>query len=250
MPLGVGWARGDSESAGVGIEVVASLDDVADWLFSIVLDRAIEICVKSGLHDVHVDIGVYRADERQQARARSFGFVPATSFHRMRVDHDGASPAFAASGGVVVRTGPGDEAFRRDAHAVLNASFVDHFGFVPRSFEQWHERIEASATHDWSQLLVAYVDSEPVAMLQGNNAFVEDEGCGYVSHVGVLPSARGRGLARLLLLRAFSDDAQRGREGTLLHVDTNNVTPALGLYLAVGMRAVLVVDVWRRPVVS
>jgi len=62
----------------------------------------------------------------------------------------------------------------------------------------------------------------------------------------VLPTARGRGLARLLLRQAFAEDARRGQMGTLLHVDTNNVTPALDLYLSVGMRAVLVVDVWRR----
>jgi ribosomal protein S18 acetylase RimI-like enzyme len=230
----------------VGIEVVASQDDVAGWLFSNVLERVTDMAAEAGHDDVQVDIGIYRADERQQARARALGFAPATTFHRMRIDHDGVPPTPAAVEGVVVRTGPGDEAFRRDAHAVLNASFADHFGFIPRSFEQWHERIEASATHDWSQLRVVYVDAEPAAMLQGNNAFVDDEECGYVSDVGVVSRARGRGLARLLLRHAFADDAQRGRRGTLLHVDTNNVTPALGLYLAVGMRPVLVLDVWRR----
>jgi hypothetical protein len=31
-------------------------------------------------------------------------------------------------------------------------------------------------------------------------------------------------------------------------VDTNNTTPALRLYESVGMRPVLVIDVWRREV--
>jgi ribosomal protein S18 acetylase RimI-like enzyme len=131
---------------------------------------------------------------------------------------------------------------------VLNASFAQHFGFVPKSFEEWHERIEASATHDWSQLRVAYVDGEPAAMLLGSDAFIADENCGYVNNVGVLPAARGRGLARLLLGHAFAEDARRGRRGTQLNVDTNNPTPALDLYLSVGLRATLVVDVWRRTV--
>ena len=102
-----------------------------------------------------------------------------------------------------------------------------------------------SSSHDWSQLRVAYLGGQPVAMLQGNDQFVDDENCGYVQRLGVRPEARGLGLARLLLRQAFVADARRGRQGTLLHVDTNNPTPALDLYLGVGMRAVLVIDVWR-----
>jgi ribosomal protein S18 acetylase RimI-like enzyme len=58
--------------------------------------------------------------------------------------------------------------------------------------------------------------------------------------------ARGRGPAKLLLRQAFARDARAGRIGTILHVDTNNPTPALGVYERVGMRPVLVIDVWRR----
>ncbi len=66
--------------------------------------------------------------------------------------------------------------------------------------------------------------------------------------VGVLDQYRGRGLARLLLERAFARDVEAGRVGTLLHVDTANTTPALDLYLSVGMRAVLAIDMWHRDV--
>ena len=92
------------------------------------------------------------------------------------------------------------------------------------------------------------VDGEPAGLLIGNNQFVEDEGCGYVRIVGVLDQYRGRGLARLLLERAFARDVEAGRVGTLLHVDTANTTPALDLYLSVGMRAVLAIDMWHRDV--
>ena len=37
---------------------------------------------------------------------------------------------------------------------------------------------------------------------------------------------------------------------TILHVDTNNPTPALSLYQGVGIRTVLVIDVWRRVMPS
>ncbi|MCB1005324.1 MAG: GNAT family N-acetyltransferase [Acidimicrobiales bacterium] len=91
------------------------------------------------------------------------------------------------------------------------------------------------------------MDGTPAAMLHAHDGFLADEGCGYVRHVGVRRERRGQGLARLLLRTAFAADAARGRAGTLLHVDANNTTPALGLYRSLGMRPVLVVDVWRRP---
>ena len=144
----------------------------------------------------------------------------------------------------------GDETLRRDAHAVVNRAFTEHFGETATSFERWAERMQAAATSDWGQLLVSYLDDRPVGMLLGNDQFVEDEHCGYVRTVGVVPEARGRGIARHLLRVAFARDAAAGREGTLLHVDTNNTTPALGLYESVGMRAVLVIDIWQRTLVT
>jgi ribosomal protein S18 acetylase RimI-like enzyme len=241
--VGFGWASGDCEI--VDIDITALDVVAAEWLFANAMDRAAAIAAELGHDEAQVNIGIYRADEAQRARATALGFTPATTYHRMHVDHDGVPPEPRVPEGVVVRAGPGDETFRRQAHEVLNASFADHFGFVPKSFEEWHERIEASATHDWSQLRVAYRDGEAAAMLLGSDAFIADEDCGYVNNVGVLPNARARGLARLLLLQALAADARRGRRGTQLNVDTNNVTPALGLYLSVGMRAVLVIDVWR-----
>jgi ribosomal protein S18 acetylase RimI-like enzyme len=232
----------------VDIDVFADDDAVADWLWEQVLCRAVEIGAKSGHDRVTVDIGIYQTDAVQQSRARSRGLDRATTFQRMRIDFDEAPGEPVVPDGVVVRIGPGDETLRRDAHDVSKRAFVDHFGFVEKSFADWHQGIESSATHDWSQLRVAYVDGEPVAMVRGADAFVEDEECGYVTTVAVLPRARGRGLAKLLLRQAFADDFRRGRRGTILHVDANNVTPAVDLYLGVGMCPVLAVDVWRGPV--
>jgi ribosomal protein S18 acetylase RimI-like enzyme len=131
----------------------------------------------------------------------------------MRIDFDEAPGEPVVPDDVVVRIGPGDETFRREAHDVSKRAFVEHFGFVEKSFEDWHQGIESSATHDWSQLRVAYMNGEPVAMVRGADPFVEDDECGYVATVAVLPQARGRGLAKLLLRQAFADDFRRGRRG-------------------------------------
>lgn len=242
---GYAWAFGKGDTDMVDIDVFADDDAVADWLWDQVLRRSVEIGAKWGNDRVTVDIGIYQTDAVQQSRARSRGLNPATTFQRMRIDFHEAPGEPVVPDDVVVRIGPGDETFRRDAHDVSRRAFVEHFGFVEKSFEDWHKGIESSATHDWSQLRVAYVDSEAVAMVRGADPFVEDEECGYVTTVAVLPRARGRGLAKLLLRQAFADDFRRGRRGTILHVDANNVTPAVGLYLAIGMRPVLAIDIWR-----
>lgn len=82
-------------------------------------------------------------------------------------------------------------------------------------------------------------------MVITNDRFVKDENCSYVVDLGVLAEARGRGIAKYLLRNAFAADVRAGRTGTILHVDSNNKTPALELYTSVGMRPVLVIDIWR-----
>lgn len=100
----------------------------------------------------------------------------------------------------------------------------------------------------WDLARVLSVDGAPAAVLIENLRFIEDEDCGHVATLGVLKEFRCRGFARLLLLDAFARDSAAGRAGTILHVDANNVTPALGLYEKAGMRQVLVIDGWRRTV--
>lgn len=140
------------------------------------------------------------------------------------------------------------EEVRRQGHAVQQAGFAEHFGFTPKNYDEWYGELDSSVNTDWAQLTVARLDGEPVAMLLGTNAFLGDENSGYVRRLAVLPAFRGRGLGRLMLRLAFADDARRGRVGTYLHVDANNSTPALDLYLSVGMRQVLAIDVWRRTI--
>ena len=233
----------------VGAEVFTLDEPLAVWLLGEITGRADELARSAGHGAASIIFGVYREDEARRALLNAHGYESATTFHRMRIDHDPTTPVEppAAAPGVVVRKGPGDEAFRRTAHAIKETSFSDHFGAVDEPFERWRAQVEASPTRDWEQLWVAEVDDRPAAMLHAHDGFFADEGCGYVSHVGVLPEFRGRGLAKLLLRTAFAADAAQGRAGTILHVDTNNTTPALDLYLGLGMRPVMVIDAWRRP---
>lgn len=246
---GYAAVRAEEGADHVEAELYALDDTTTAWLHEAVADRADEIARAAGQSTATLDFAIYRQDDRRRAQVAALGHTIVTTFHRMRIDHDGPGsvPAPPPPPGVELRTGPGDESFRRVAHDVKNAGFAEHFGWVDLPFERWHDQVEASPVRTWDQLWLAEIDGVPAAMLHAHDGFLADEGCGYVSHLAVLSEFRGRGLAKLLLKTAFAADAANGRTGTLLHVDTNNPTPALDLYLGLGMRPVLVIDVWRRP---
>jgi mycothiol synthase len=245
--VGWAWACAKADSGQIDIEILVrpGVEGLDDDLWSLALGRAAEQAAERGHDTATIDIGIYRADTAKQALAKEHGFEPGTSFHRMRVDHDGPVSPPAVIEGLTLHTGETDEV-RREAYRVQQEGFADHFGFIKVDYDQWFERRQSQSLTDWSQVTVARLDGRPAALAICNDQFVPDESCGYVATLAVLPEYRGRGLGRFLLQHAFAADAGRGRKGTILHVDSNNTTPALDLYLSAGMRPVLVIDVWRR----
>ncbi|NIK60295.1 GNAT family N-acetyltransferase [Kribbella shirazensis] len=246
--VGYGAVFGKGDHRDLDIDIVTAEVDVERWLLDRVLDRAAGFAREYGHAAVQVDTVNYQADVARRDRFAGYGFERGTTFHRMRIDHAGQVAAPDVPAGVTVRRGTPDETSQRAAHDVLNAAFDGQFGFTPRPFEEWKASQENHSAFDWSQLTLLELDGEVVAMRLCNDQFVEDEDCGYVGRLAVLEKARGKGLAKFLLRDQFAVDAAAGRTGTILHVDTNNPTPALGVYLSVGMQAVLVMEVWRRQV--
>ncbi|MFC5829941.1 GNAT family N-acetyltransferase [Nonomuraea insulae] len=244
-----GWAwafrNGDSDLVDVEVIVRPGVSGLAEELWPAVFARAAELGAERGHDAVTLHAGVYRGDHAKQAKVKELGFEPGTSFHRMRIDHDGPIEPPAAPPGLMLRTGESEEV-RREAHRVHQEGFAEHFGFVKVGYEHWYERRQAMSVTDWGQLALARLDGRPAALAIGSDQFLSDEGCGYVATLAVLPEFRGRGLGRFLLRHAFAADAARGRKGTILHVDSNNTTPALGLYESAGMRQVMAIDVWQR----
>lgn len=243
---GWGYARRQGDGGECDIEVCSLDPQVAAWLWDVVLERSREIAAEAGAPHAVAAIGVYPQDARKRELAGRHGFTAERSFHRLRADHTGAVDAPRPPDGVEVRRAAEAEDLVRAAHQVHQKGFAEHFGFVARDYAAWRADFDASSTHDWEQLLLATVDGVPAGMLLGSDMFVSDENSGYVRVLAVLPEFRGRGLGRLLLRHAFAADAARGRAGTYLHVDSENTSPALDLYLSAGMRPVLTIDVWRR----
>jgi ribosomal protein S18 acetylase RimI-like enzyme len=127
-------------------------------------------------------------------------------------------------------------------------AFSTQPGADPRPYDEWAASRESRSTFDWSQLTTVEVDGRAVAVRECNDNFVSSENCGYIGRLAVVPDARGKGLAKFLLYDAFATDAAADRSGTILHVDSSNPTPAVGLYTSVGMRPDLISDIWRRTV--
>jgi ribosomal protein S18 acetylase RimI-like enzyme len=244
---GLASAFREGASDRVDIEVVAPDPAVARPLLGWVLARAAALAGSRGHPEAAADHGVYRADERMRSLVAAHGMAVVTTFHRMRVDHVPPVVPPDPPPGVVLRQGT-EPAVREAACAVRNAAFTDHFGYEAKPYDTWHEELERSSTFDWTQLWLAELDGRPAGMLVATDQFAADENRGYVADVGVLARARGRGIATFLLRHAFAIDAAAGRTGTVLHVDSNNTTPALRVYESVGMRPVLVIDVWRARV--
>jgi ribosomal protein S18 acetylase RimI-like enzyme len=227
------------------IEVSSADADVAGWLLDTTLARATEQLRATGASEGTVGLGIIHEDEQLAKLAAARGLTWATSSQRMMIEHTGPVDVPPVPAGIVVRRGVEDDAVRLAAHRVITESFADQPSATPRPYEEWVEQHEVRSTFDWSMLTVLELDGEPVAVRECDTNFVKANGCGYIGRIGVLEAARGRGLAKYLLRDAFAVDAAAGRSGTMLHVDSSNPTPAVGLYLSVGMRPDIVNDVWR-----
>jgi mycothiol synthase len=241
--VGNAFVHRKGDGAMADVDVVSRDDGVRRWLFEWALQRVREGA--DGHQAITIDHGCYRDDTALRDTLSENGFRVATTYHRMRIDHPATLTAPEPPDGVVLRLAGDDDEVRRAAHQVFMTAFTDHFGFAHQPYDEWLEHHERRPAFAWSQLWVAELDGRPVGVLECDDRFAEDERCGCVAEVGVVAGARGRGIARFLLRHAFATDVAQGRAGTLLHVDTDNVTPALRLYESVGMRPVLVIDAWR-----
>jgi mycothiol synthase len=232
----------------VDLDVFAADPAVAAWLFATASERAVEMARTAGLPEVRLHFGQLEQDAAFGRMLADGGFTKGTSIHLMRIDHTMPPPAPEPPAGVKLQVGAADEATKRAAHRIIAESFATQPGAVPRPYDNWVASRESRSSFDWAQLTVAELDGEAVGVRECSDQFLSSDNCNYIGRLGVLPQARGQGLAKFLLADQFARDAAAGRTGTTLHVDTNNPTPALGLYLSVGMRPTVVTHIWEKHV--
>jgi mycothiol synthase len=245
--VGYGWLKQVERSSQVELDVYVrpSADAALGATVLAQLEhRAGELAAAAGHTEPWITANIYRQDARSKEWLSSAGFSRQTTFTRMRIDLDPARPPEQPASDVTVRRIT-EDADLRVAHEIEEASFLEHYGNVPMSYESWLDRL-LDRGEDFRQVYLAEFDGTPVGLLTSTRQFEEDEDAGYVRTLGVLPSARGRGVGTALLRDCFARAHRDGRRAVLLHVDVANVTGALRVYESVGMRAVLEIDAWAK----
>jgi mycothiol synthase len=181
----------------------------------------------------------------QLLEARGFAQVRQMWHMEIRLDPDVArGDAPMPPPGVVIR-GFDREHDAWAAHAVLDAAFATHFGWVSRSLEEWAAHRLDSEDFDPALWFVAIertagdaTDDRPegsgrvIGLISG--MVTGDQG--FIGTLGVHPSSQGRGIGTALLRTAFRAFARRGLLDVSLEVDSENETGAVAVYERAGMR--------------
>lgn len=165
------------------------------------------------------------------AEARTFlagrGYAPARWFTDMERPLPGPPP-----GPLDARAEPYEDALAEELRLAHNDAFSTHWGSTARSPEAWSDLVGArSARKDLWRVV-----REPGGRILAYCVVSQwREGVLYVDLVGTRQEARGRGLARAVLLGAVAAAAADGAWATMeLTVDTANPTRADALYRSVG----------------
>ncbi|MEP0804794.1 MAG: GNAT family N-acetyltransferase [Chloroflexota bacterium] len=155
------------------------------------------------------------------------GYRPIRYSWRMEITLDEPPPAPQFPQGIELRP------FELEHdHAVYEAheeAFSDHWGHVPRPYEEWVHRFE---DRDPSLWFIAW-DGGQIA---GYALCRFRMGIGWVGTLGVRRPWRKRGLGEALLLHSFGEFYRRGMKVIGLGVDAANPTGATRLYQKAGMK--------------
>jgi mycothiol synthase len=205
------------------------------------LVRAMEARAGELAHRGFVQNSVSLNDEAGQRLLEAEGYRPVRRFLRMLVELDGA-PVVPELPGISIRAlRLGEEAA---FHSVVEQAFAAHWGHVPMTSGRWWARRAAEGGDDLSLFFVAERNGDLVGEI---SCQAERFGVGFVMTLGVLPEARGLGIGRALLLRAFGAFWERGQSRVGLAVDAENETGATRVYEAAGMRLAFGAITFEKP---
>ena len=176
--------------------------------------------------------GVLLDDERAAELFANHGFAMTRIHWRMQIELTEEPPAPRWPEGIVLR----DFVPGRDERAVFDCieeAFTDHWGHVPRKFEDWVERTTRS-DFDPSLWFLA-VDEDDPATLAGVSTCRQNPDQGWLGTLAVRRPWRQRGLGRALVYHTFGAFWRRGERKVGLGADSQNLTGAVRLYESVGM---------------
>jgi ribosomal protein S18 acetylase RimI-like enzyme len=244
----------------------ACSDVVVEWA----VGQAREVGAARGLDVQQIDTGAFADDSRQHRWLAASGFARVRTWWQMSRPVTPGETSLVPSAelwsdrGVTFRLvrrraddGMPDEDDLRAVHDVLEEAFTDHFNSKPETFDEFLHRLREDPGHRWDHWWLASLDEprdqggpgQPVGALV---ATVTESTGGpdgsYVSYIGVIEAARGRGVAKGLLRTVIADAAARGRDRVGLEVDADSSTGAQQLYRSLGWETSYVTESWHRDV--
>jgi ribosomal protein S18 acetylase RimI-like enzyme len=125
----------------------------------------------------------------------------------------------------------------RTYHEVHQDAFSQHFGFMPRHFNEWSELVIRDKDETNMQAWLISVNGDPAGFVDFNDEQLHNDS-GYVAGLGVRQAFQGRGLGEELLRHAIQVNSELGRSMLCLSVDAGNESGALRLYEKVGMKPI------------
>ncbi len=125
----------------------------------------------------------------------------------------------------------------RTYHEVHQDSFSQHFGFMPRQFNEWSEIVIRDKDEINMEAWLISVNGDPAGFVDFNDEQLHNDS-GYISGLGVRQSFQGKGLGEALLRHAIQVNSELGRSKLCLSVDAGNESGALRLYEKVGMKPI------------
>jgi ribosomal protein S18 acetylase RimI-like enzyme len=264
-----GWASAHDRASGRMLLVLVvdrrlsevTADRVAEQLFRWADRTATVVGGRRGLEVQQIDSGAFADDDRQHRWLERAGFAQVRTWWQMSrpVEPGEADLDAEVRQGVRIRpverqgTGmPADDDLRT-VHDILESAFADHFNSHEETFDEFVSRLREDPGHRWDHWWIAELDGdepEPAGALvaavsQGSHGAPDGS---YVEYIGVLQSARGRGVAKSLLMTVIADAASRSRDRVGLEVDADSPTGADGLYVSMGWQTRYVTESWHRSV--
>jgi mycothiol synthase len=139
-----------------------------------------------------------------------------------------------------------DDEVRR-AH---NAAFTEHHGSAERDTDSWQAMFTGQRAFRPELSVLAVEDGAVLGYALAYVFEADTQATGvpetHLGQIGVLPHARGRGLASALIAAALRSGAEQGCRRAGLDVDSDNVTGALALYEKLGFTTTRTRVSWSR----
>lgn len=169
------------------------------------------------------------------------GYQNIRSSYRMQIDFNQEPAAPEVPTGITIRSIQDEEEERRAIFAAQE-SFLDHWGSIDESPEEYYKRrkyfIDNDPHYDPSLFFIALDGAEIAGVSLCQPQIDEDADMAWVSTLGVRRAWRKQGLGLALLRHSFQEFYRRGKPRAGLGVDASSLTGATRLYERAGMRVV------------